>query len=77
MNNSTEKKLITVLKDRRLSAKAKGVFAYLCFFEGEKVSEMEMREGVWSMKAAFRELKAHGYVGLRRGKRKGIRNAII
>ena len=77
MVRSKEDKLIKVLQDKNISTKAKGLFAYLCFFEGEKVDEMQIKETDKAMQRFFKELKENGYVELKwkgtgRGKRYGI-----
>lgn len=65
MTQSNENKLIKILQDKNISTKAKGLFAYLCFFEGEKIDEMQIKEADKTMQRYFRELKQNGYVELK------------
>ena len=77
MTKDREEKLKQALKDKNLSSKAKGLFAYLLYFEGERVGEMALKEGVMSIRGAFQELQMKGYTKLSMINGKGKKYTII
>lgn len=63
----TGRKLADVMRDHEITAKAKGVFAYLyALGEGEHVTlDMmvgDMQEQIAALRAAVKELENHGYL---------------